>query len=165
MPDVQLTILDEIGARLGNIAKIRGYRFDVVSQSIKRASLTPFVQGDLPAINYWPVADEKVDKEGGIEQKELGITIEIYDLTRDVPFTDLGIQRGNDVAVALFRATDFPNVSDPISPALGGLVAELSVDSIVPIISEGNSPWCGALIGVTVKYSTQLGNFSDIFNF
>ena len=165
MADVQLTILDEIAARLANITIANGYRFSLDANAIKRASLTPFRTGDLPAINYWPVADEKVDKQNGMEMKELGITIEIYDVTRDEPFTDLGTKRGNDVATALFRSTSLPAVSDAVDPALGGLVSELSVNSLVPIISEGSSPWCGALLDVTVKYNITLGDFSAVTNF
>jgi hypothetical protein len=165
MSDVQLLILDEIGIRLTNILKVNGYRFDLKPKAIKRASLKPFQSGDLPAVNYWPVADDKTGKQGGMELKELGVTIEVYDVTRDEPFTDLGIKIGNDVATALFRSTSFPKVTDTVSPALGGLVSELSVNSLVPIISEGSSPWCGALLDVTVKYNINLGDFSAVTNF
>ena len=165
MSDVQLIILDEIGLRFTNILKANGYGFDMKLKAIRRASLKPFVTGDLPAINYWPVADDKTGKTGGVEEKELSLTIEVYTVTRDEPFTDLGMKVGNDVATALFRSTSFPAISDPISPALGGLVSELSVNSLVPIISEGSSPWCGALLDVTVKYNINLGDFSAVFNF
>ena len=69
------------------------------------------------------------------------------------------------MATALFRATAFPKVSDPISPALGGLVSEIGINSLVPIIGEGESPWCGALLDITIKYNTKLGEFSTIFNY
>jgi len=163
--DSQLTILDEIAARLANITVTNGYRFTIVSTAIKRAQLTPFTQGDLPAINYWPVSDVKEINAGGARIKEFNVLIEIYDVTRDEPFTDIGIKRGNDVATALFRATSAPMVSDPVSPALGGLVTEIDINSLVPVIGEGKSPWCGALLDITIKYNTKLGEFSTIFNY
>lgn len=163
--DAQLLILDEIEARFGNITIANGYRFDMSDGEIKRASLTPFKNGDLPAINYWPTSDIKVSKDGGVESKEFNVTIEIYDVTRDEPFTDLGIKRGNDVSAALFRSTDFPKVTDPVSPALGGMVTEISINSLVPIIGEGGSPWCGALLDATIKYNTKLGDYAEIFNY
>ena len=165
MADAQLTILDEIEARLANITVANGYRFDLVESAIKRASLTPFQNGDLPALNYWPTADVRVDKAHGVNLKEFNITIEVYDLTYDEPFTDLGIKRGNDVATALFRSTSFPAVSDPVDLSLGGLVSEIGINSLVPIIGEGTSPWCGALLDVIVKYNTNIGEFDVILNF
>ena len=165
MADAQLTILDEVGARLANVTIVNGYRFDLIEESIKRASLIPFQNGDLPAVNYWPTVDLKASKENGVELKEFNITIEVYDVTRDEPFTDLAIKRGNDIATALFRSTSFPAVSDPVDLALGGLVSEIGINSLVPIIGEGSSPWCGALLDVTVKYNAQLGIFDAILDF
>ena len=165
MADAQLTILDEMEARLANITINNEYRFNLVSGAIKRASLTPFQNGDLPALNYWPTADVKTGKENGADIKEFNVTIEVYDVTHDEPFTDLGIKRGNDVATALFRSTSLPKVSDPVDLSLGGLVSEIGINSLIPIIGEGTSPWCGSLLDITVKYNTNLGEFDVIQNF
>lgn len=163
--DAQLTILDEVKARLGNISIANGYRFDIEPSSIVRANLTPFVNGDLPAINYWPSIDAIVEKTSGKEARSFDVTVEIYDVTRDEPFTDLAIKHGNDVVTALFRATDAPLVSDNPSYALGGLVSGLTVNSITPMIGEGQSPWFGAVLSLTINYNITTGDFSTIQNY
>lgn len=160
--DAQLTILDEVKARLGNISIANEYRFDIEPLSIERARLTPFVNGDLPAINYWPSIDAIDEKTSGKETRSFDVTVEIYDVTRDEPFTDLAIKRGNDVITALFRSTDAPTVNDNPSYALGGLVSQLIINSITPTIGEGQSPWFGAVLSLTISYNITPGDFSTI---
>lgn len=163
--DAQLTILDEIGSRLQNISITNGYRVDIEPEVIERARLTPFKNGDLPAINYWPSPDTLTEKTGQMETREISLNIEIYDKTRDEPFTDLAIRLGNDVVTSLFRATSAPKVSDPQSPSLGGLVETITVNSVTPMIGEGQSPWCGTLLDITVKYNITVGDFSTIVKY
>jgi len=163
--DAQLTILDEIAARLNNISVANGYRFDIEQSAIERARLTPFVNGDLPAINYWPSLDSLDNKTSGKETRSFDVTIEIYDVTMDEPFTDLAIKHGNDVVTALFRTTDAPTVSDNPSYALGGLVSTVIINSITPMIGEGQSPWFGALLNLTIEYNITTGDFSTIQNY
>jgi len=160
--DAQLLILDEIGLRLEGLRILNGYRFDVEKTSIHRAKLTPFKFGDLPAINYWPTPDTLAGKQNGMENRELNITIEGYSVTRDVPFTDLAIKLGNDIITTLFRSTALPKVTDPLSPALGGLIEQLSIDSITPMIVEGQQSWVGVLVEITASYNITVGTFSAI---
>lgn len=163
--DAQLTILDEIKARLGNLSIANGYRFDIEPTSIERARLEPFKNGDLPAINYWPTVDSFQAKAGGMETRGFDVTVEIFDTTRDEPFTDLAVKRGNDVVTALFRATTAPATTDPISYGLGGLVTQLDINSLTPMISEGQKPWFGALLSISIKYNITTGDFSTIQNY
>lgn len=163
--DAQLTILDEIRARLGNISIANGYRFDIEPLSIERARLTPFVNGDLPAINYWPTIDALDGKAGTRETRSFDVTIEAYDTTRDEPFTDLAIIHGNDIITALYRATDAPKVSDQDSRSLGGMISKLYINSITPMIGEGSSPWFGVLLSLGIEYNITPGDFSTIENY
>jgi len=160
--DAQLLILDEIGLRLAGLKILNGYRFDVEKTSILRAKLTPFKFGDLPAVNYWPTTDTLSGKQNGMENRELNITIEGYSVTRDVPFTDLAVTLGNDIITALFRSVASPNVTDQLSTALGGLIEQLSIDSITPMIVEGQQSWVGVLVEITASYNITVGTFSAI---
>lgn len=155
---VQIQIVDEIAARLLNISIANGYSIDI--KSIKRAKLTPFHAGDIPAINYWPVTDSLADRSFGKDTRELGITIELHDRTRDDPFTDRAFIRGADIVMALFRDTAAPFDTDAASTALGGLIDTLIIDSITPMIGEGQAPFCGVILAITAKYKT---NLNDIF--
>ena len=163
--DAQITILDEIKARLNNISIANGYRFDIEPNAIHRARLEPFKNGDLPVINYWHTSDSQESKLGGRETRLIELTLEIFDTTRDEPFTDLAVKRGNDVVTALFRSTTAPAVADPISYGLGGLVEQIDINSLTPMISEGQKPWFGALLSISIKYNITTGNFSIIQNF
>lgn len=165
MEHAQLTILDEINARLANISKTNEYEVDIEPNSIVRAQLTPFQNGDLPAINYWPIPESLDSKTGQMETRILPVSIETYDFTHDFPFTDLAFKRANNIITALFRATAAPKVSDIESIALGGLVSSLVVQAITPMIGQGNSPWYGALIELEIKYNIKVGDFSTIQNF
>ena len=165
MSDVQLTILDEIHARLGNITTSNGYRFDVEQNVIKRAKLTSFKNGDLPAINYFSGTDSLFTKTGGQETRHLSLTIGMRDMTMDEPFTDVATKMGNDVVTALYRSTDSPSIDDQPSLALGGIVEKIIVNDITPIIVEDSKPWCVALIDITIEYNINVGDFSTIFKY
>lgn len=156
--DKQLIILDEIGTRLKNITLANGYRMDLLK--ISRSRLKPFKNGDLPAVNYWPSRDQLDSKTGSSETRLLPVTMEVYSTTRDEPFVDVAIRLGNDIAVALTRATSAPKVTDQLSRSLGGLVNSLVIDSITPFIGEGQSPWCGAIVEINIKFKTDLGVFN-----
>lgn len=160
---VQLTILDEIAARLNNITIENGYSETL--GKLSRARLKPFKTGDLPAANYWPSTDIVSEKTGGKETHELALTIEMHTLTRDEPFTDVAFKKGGDIITALFRSTINPKVSDTPSLALGGLVSGLSDFTVTPMIGEGQSPWCGVLVNMIIEYNTNLGDVFNISNF
>lgn len=159
----QLTILDEINARLQNITVINGYSETL--EKLKRARLKPFKLGDLPAANYWPIEDLVAGKANGQDLHELAITVEMHTLTRDEPFTDVAFRKGGDIVTALFRSTASPKVSDTPSLALGGLVSSIGDFSVLPMIGEGQSPWCGVLVTFIVKYNTDVGDVFTISNF
>lgn len=163
--NAQLTILDEVHARIANITTANEYDIQLASGAIKRAKLTPFVNGDLPAVNYWPGSDILDFKTGQMETRQLSLVVEVYAITRDEPFTDVGIKIGNQVVTALFRSTDSPAVSSIPSPSLGGLVEELTINSLTPVIGEGQSPWCGAVLDISIRYNIEVGNFSTIVKF
>ena len=160
--DAQLTILDEFGARLANVTVANGYRFDIASGSIRRAQLTPFQNGDLPAINYWPTTDELNKKEFGKETRSFDVTVEAYAVNPDDPFTDSAFKLGNDIVTALYRATSAPLTTDPKSYALGGLVSGLETNSITPLIVESQDPWFAVLLSFNIKYNITTGDFSAI---
>jgi hypothetical protein len=153
---VELQILDEIGKRLSFIKSCDGY--SATCLKIKRASLTPFKAGDMPVINYWPSGDEIVERKYGAEIHELSISIELHDKTSDEPFTDIAFTRAADIVTALTRTTLKPKVSDDPDFTLGGLIDALLFGQTLPIIGEGQSPFCGVLVDVKARYKTENAN-------
>lgn len=158
---IRKQILDSIGSRLKNIKKTNGYNETILGTSIRRASLTPFKNGDLPAINYWPSKDTLENKLHGKESRVLSVTVEAYAVTRDLPFVDVALNLEDDIIVALFRDVSAPLVSDNQSHSLGGLVKSLTVLSATPIIGEGQSPWCGNILELEITYSIKLGQLNN----
>jgi hypothetical protein len=158
--NVQQTILDEIGSRLASITESNGYSATVLK--IERARLKPFKAGDLPFINYWPVQDAITERQYGKESHELSITIELHDRTRDEPFTDIAFDRAADIVTALARATDAPAVSDAKDLSLGGLITQFEFGNTLPIIGEGQTPFCGVIVEVIARYTTETANRFDI---
>lgn len=163
MTPIQLVILDKISERLNLISTTNEFSF--TAKKIKRASLKPFIAGDLPAINYWSGVDGLTGKDNGMETRELPITIEAHDKTRDEPFTDVAYKLAADLITAIFRDTTAPKISDPASLSLGGLVSSVTVNSITPTISEGQKPWCGVVVDLTVTYNMKVSDVFNIINF
>ncbi len=160
---VQHIILNEIEARLKNISTLNGYSETVLK--FERAKLKPFVSGDLPAINYWATPDAVVSRANGRELHELNVVVELHTMTRDRPFIDVAFEKGGDIVTSLFRSTGAPKVSDPKSIALGGLVSSIIINDTIPVIGEGQKPWCGVIIDATVQYNTHVGDVFNIINF
>ena len=146
-------ILDEIGARLALIKESTGYHTTVAK--LERARLTPFQDYDLPAINYWPDLDERRNAGGGFEERELTVLVEYHDKTRDRPFSDVASELASDIWIALWRATTAGAVSDQPSSALGGLVSGVLLRAVQPEIGEGQTPFCGTLLNITILYKRR----------
>lgn len=163
MKPAQLVILDKVDERLNLISIINEFSF--TANKIKRASLKPFKAGDLPAVNYWSGVDTLVGKDNGMETRELPLTIEAHDKTRDEPFTDVAYKLGADLITAIFRDISAPKISDQASLSLGGLVSSVVVNSITPTISEGQNPWCGVVVDLTVTYNIKVSDVFNIINF
>ena len=143
-------ILDEIDKRLNRISTANGDAVTIAK--VTRARLKPFQDGDLPAVNYWVTQDSVEKRDYNAETHALSVTIEAYDKTRDRPFIDVAIDLSAGVANTLFR-----EIANAYSPALGGIIQSLQVDSMQPVIGEGQAPWCGAIIELTIRYRTALG--------
>jgi hypothetical protein len=148
-------ILDKIDQRLRMMTVARGYSQDL--GNIYRAKLTPFKNGDLPALNYWATGLIS-ERKFGKESHELSLNIEYYSRTYDKPFTDVAFDLAADVQVMINRAYTSPLVADTPSMALGGFVDDLFITSINPVIGEGEKPFCGVLLNITIKYQTDLNN-------
>ena len=158
---VQLTILDEIAARLASITTANGY--SMTARKIERARLTPFTAGDMPVINYWPAQDSIIERQYGKETHDLAITIELHDKTRDEPFTDVAFTRAADIVTALTRKTTAPKVSDTPDFALDGLIDVLLFNNTLPVIGEGQAPFCGVVVEVIARYKTANADRFNIF--
>lgn len=152
----QDVILDAIEARLRLITLVNGYSTAV--QKVQRATLKPFIDGDLPAINYWPGADVRVAAGHGFVERSLTIAIEYYTLTRDRVFTDVAFELAMDVAVALLRSPLLPLVSDQPDLTLGGVVRSAQLQTITPQIGQGQTPWCGAVLSYDLIYRVSASN-------
>lgn len=157
---IQTRILDDVEARLGSIRTSNGYARTI--GRITRGTLTPFVDGDLPAINYWPGEDRVVGRGAGFVSREMLLTVEAFDLTRDRPFPDVVFEIARDVTVALHRATDAPTTDDVPEQAFGGLITSLQLTNTVPQIGGGQAPWCGALLTYAVAYKCSNDGFTPV---
>lgn len=150
---VETQILDLIETRLKQISKDNGFFTDDVR--VVRASLTPFGGKDLPAINYWSTGDQLIEATGYVELRELELMVEFYDRHRDMTLTDKANQLAADARVALSRE---PGQPEKVSPKLGGTVESLAVRSAIPAIGEGQSPYCGSVLTVAIRYRVDARN-------
>jgi len=158
----QQQILDAVEARLGLITAAHGYH--TTMGRIRRSTLKPFIEEDLPAVNYWPGVDAQVLKGAGWVDRELNVVLEYYDKTRDRPFADVALELAGDIAVAMVRSPLNPNVSDDPDLTLGGLVRSSQLLTITPQVGDGQSPWCGALVTYTFVYRTTASNPLTLIN-
>lgn len=150
MITVQSRILDAIGERLALMSVARGYSSTI--QKLRRATLKPFTEEDLPACNYWPGADTQIARGAGWVDRELSVVIEYYTKTRDRAFTDIAYELATDVAVAMLRSPASPLVSDTPDMTLGGLVRSAQMQVATPQIGEGQLPWCGVAMSYSLSY-------------
>jgi len=147
------TILTEIEARLANITTDNEYHYTV--NKLQEARLEPFKGYDLPAINFWCTTLSNERTEYNDDSRELALYVEIFSLTRDEPFTRVVSKLVADVITALVRATGAPTVSDTPNYALNETVSDFILESYDYLIGQGQEPWCGALVGFTIKYQTD----------
>lgn len=147
---IQTQILDVVELRLANVTTANGYSTTV--KKISRARLTPFVSGDLPAINFWGGIDIKLSGGGGFDERQLKLLVEYHAKTRDRTFSEVSAELAADVWLSLWRDPSAPAVSDTTSPKLGDLVSSISLNTITPEIGEGQAPWCGALLEIDILY-------------
>jgi hypothetical protein len=152
----QLVILNAVQSRLALIKVSNGYSCNV--SKVKRATLKPFGEDDLPMINYWPEVDDQVLKGHGWVDRSLSIVIEFYDRTRDRVFTDVALELANDVAVAMLRSPTAPLVSSNPDINMGGLIRSSQLLTMTPQIGEGQSPWCGVVLNYTLEYRVSASN-------
>jgi hypothetical protein len=148
---VQVQILDEVEARLRLIDQANGYLHTIVKT--ERARLTPWDGIDMPSLNFWMETDVRQEKNYGFEVRQMGVRVETRDKTRERPFVDVASEHLADIWTALQRDPSAPAVTDPISMSLGGLVTHVNFESMIPAIGEGQNPYCGALIDLSVTYN------------
>lgn len=147
----QTQILNEIGLRLVNITTGNGYFVDL--ERLEKASLEPFQNQDMPAINYYATGDILSKKlTNGVRERIVSIVIEAYTSTRDRSFLDVANELGSDVTIALERSPGAPAVSDPVSHSLGDKVVQLEETENTPAIGKGQNPYCGSIIVLNVTY-------------
>ena len=151
---VQIQILDRIGERLKSISSNNGY-FSTV-EKIERARTTPFKNGDIPFLNYYPVNDEENKPLNTAEvERILTVVVEYYDLTRDRIFTDVAAELAMDVRIALERDVSAPLVTDNPSTRLGKLVSGVKFDTSFPAIGEGQKPYAGSILTIDITYKVS----------
>jgi len=164
MTTPQIQILNIIGERLANIKTANGY--SVTVQKIDRARLKPFKNGDLPSINYYFTSDDLAKTlNTQVEERILTCTIEFYDITRDKIFSDIASELMMDVKIAIDRDILAPLVADLPSFRLAGLASKLEYASMTPVIGDGQTPYCGAVITLTIGYKVKRDNPLVILEF
>jgi len=148
---VQTQILDKIEERLNNITITNEYFHDLLK--LKRASLEPFQNDEMPAINFYSTGDVLEKKmNSGIRQRVMSIIIEFYTKTRDEVFVDVSNKLSADILIALERDVSAPAVSDAVSHSLGGIVSQLEEAEVTPAIGSGQTPYCGVIVVLNVTY-------------
>ena len=150
---VETQILNEIALRLALIVESFGYSSSV--KKIKRGSLTAWKGEELPAINYWAGSTGFIERGAGFVKQETEILIEYHTTTRERPFVDIAHELSADVLIAVNRDPSTPLVGDDPSVALGGLVESMQQTSSLPVIGEGQSPYCGVLVTYSAVYKTK----------
>lgn len=150
MSTIQRQIFDLIGARLLNIKQSNGYFNN--ADSIKREKISNFKSGDIPILFYWGENDSRVDSEFGYEKRNLAVGAAFFIRTNDNSFTDTAYEAAADIKTALNRAITAPKVSDAASINLAGSINSLSIDDIIPVVGEGQAPFCGVLLTINVEY-------------
>ena len=150
---VETQILDAAGERLATMLETHEYFY--TAKKLTRGKLTPWKGAELPAINYWAGSTEFIERGAGFVRQQTEILIEYHKTTRENPFVDIAHKLGADILIAINRKPDAPLVSDTPSIALGGLVESLQQTSLLPIIGEGQSPFCGVLVAFSAVYKTK----------
>jgi len=154
MTPAQLQILNEIDARLNKIKVANGYDFDIVT--VEKARREDFTSNLVPAINYYSGVDSLVETNAMYRHSKRSMIVSIEGYKSDIGnVIDNAYAMAGAIWQSLFRATDKPLISDPISPDLGGIVVELELQSVLPLLSQGMENWYGCLVELTVIYKTE----------
>ena len=148
------SIMDLIEARLDLITTTNEYAYDITN--IKRAMMKPWKAEDLPAVNYWSTGLINEANEYGKDQRDLPVFIEAHTKTYDENFMDVASKLAADIVTALNRAPAAPKVSDVESYNLGETVSDLIFEGYDHEIGEGQEPWCGVLVKIIVRYTTEI---------
>lgn len=149
-------ILDRLEERLSLLTVANGYDFTLVK--IKRATLENFKGDDLPAVNFWTMADERVQGGAGWVERQLTVAVEVYGRTRDEPFVDAAMRHAFNVALAVMRSPDAPTPADNPDLTLGGMVRTVQLGSITPQVGQGQEPWFGSLVTFSLVYRVSSSN-------
>jgi len=151
MTPIATQILDLVGSRLANIKIENGYFNTLIK--LERARLQPFKNQDMPSINYYSTGDSLVKPlNTSVSERTVEVMVEFYTTTRDRVFTDLANELSTDVMIAIERDPVSPNVSDTLSPRLGFKVMRVEVPSITPVIGEGQKPYAGCVLNISITY-------------
>lgn len=160
MADPAVTsIMDIIAARLALITATNEYNYTITN--IKRASLRPWKSEDLPTINYWSTGLNNLRESYSDDLREIPLFIEAHTKTHDESFLDVASKLASDIVTALNRAPAAPKVSDVVSHDLGSVVSDLIFNGYDHEIGEGQDPWCGVLVRINIKYTTEIFNMTS----
>lgn len=151
MASVWTQIREEIHARLGNISIANEYSVDIVT--IKKAKIDPFVDDDLPAINFWKTDDLAESKKYTRQQRTLRMGFEYYTLSNDDDIDTISDSFMRDIFIAMYRAPNAPKVSDDPLPMFASKSFVTNFDVMRPLISQGSTPRLGVFIVMSFTYT------------
>ena len=154
-----ISIMEIIEARLALITIGNGYNYTIIN--IKRASLKPWKSEDLPAINYWSTGLNNSQNDYGGDLREISLFIEAHTKTHDEDFMDVASKLASDIITALNRTPTVPTVAGAASYNLGEVVSDLVFEGYDHEIGEGQDPWCGVLVRINIKYTTEIFNMTS----
>lgn len=154
---IQYDIVTEIAARLGNISTANGYNTTIGGIFISRRN--PLEDDEPPAarIMFGGVspAQTVAAKRYGRETHDLSVSIEYYVPKGLRDFFEVSLEAGMDVWTAIYRATTAPQVSDPVSFQLGGMVPRLGLLSFNEVLVDQQSIFGGADIELGISYDVD----------
>lgn len=156
-------ILDELELRLRSITTDNGYSMTI--ENFERGRLEPFVDGDIPAINYWPVSHPIEAVDYGEEQHTLRVVVDARDILaakQDGNFPDQAALMIADIITAILRAPAAPKVSDALDCDFSETVTAIRTPFNAYQIGEGQRPWVGAIVEIEIEYKSPVG---DMFNY
>lgn len=139
MKSYDITVLDEVEARLRSILQANGYSFDLIN--VKRSRKEPFKPDDYPSIFYY-VLDKEIDPQYTAKSHGTDLYVIVYTKDPEGNFVDELAPMVLDVNIALNRATAHPKVSDTRNVNLGGLVDTFNLKRYSYQIAAASAPYC-----------------------
>ncbi len=161
MIPAEITIFDEIGARLAGLTAKNGYTIDLATTPKREMPIAEDGK-ELPELHYYPISHATDQNSYGGDEHTIRLIVKVRARTYSQKFPDVAATIIAEVMTVINRDPAAPSAEGDISNDLGGTVSDLSMFRTGYQIGEGSKPWVGALVEIIVTYQSDHG---DMFNF